>query len=788
MKMKFTKALRDLTINPKRTYLVVFALFLGIWGVGTVMVSYYKLTKDLNTNFQKTSPAHLILKSDDFSNLNLARFTNKTEIETAEFRDFSFERIEVYPDVWIPMFLYGVESFENASVAKIFSQTGELSPKKGTISFERDGKNISNIDIGSAPRVRIGNKVINIPVSSICFDPAQAPATQDHMIYAYTDKDTYSEITGQETNRRLIIRLNDVYSQNDVKKVSEKLIKQFKKQEIYIDKVEILLFNEHPHQWQLNTILFVVGVIGLLAFLMGAVLVSQLMKSIMANQVRQIGIMKAIGSSRVQIFRIYITTLLLFGLFAGVLAVPLAVLAGSAYADFVGGILNFDILTSTPVSIYAALFTLSLLFPVLLSFSILLKGTKISVKDAFSDYGIENNSGVKQIKFFSKFSFSNTFLLAIRNSLRNSRRLTVVIISMALGVAVFNTGFNVRQSLWELLYNLQNELQYDVQVVLNKQISTEEAVKPFETLQNVKSISTWNGGSGMLQTKLLSTDKGAGIVTLPYDTKLIQPKIIEGNWLTNSSKLEVVLNQQAWELYGYKPLNSNLNLTIGDSTITAKLVGIVEQFELSKIYIDIDEYDNIFNPEHFINTITFEAINNDYEDVVALKKQIEKSILSSNLHVLFVMSDVERVKVIYDHMDIILSVIVFLSFLVLLVSAVGMASATGISITERTREIGVMRAIGGTPKKIYSAFVSEGMIISFISIIIGLILSYPLSKLASVFFGNLMIGEEAILEYAFSPLGFLITIGVTIIFGWLASRLPAGTALKKSTREALAYE
>ncbi len=788
MKMKFTKVLRDLTINPKRTILVVFALFLGIWGAGTVSVSYYILTKDLNTNFQKTSPAHLILKSDDFSKLNLKEFIEKPEIENAEFRDFSFERIEVNPDVWVPLFLYGVESFENASVAKIFNQIGKLSPKKGSISFERDGKNISNIDIGSIPRVRIGNKVINVPVSSICFDPAQAPATQDHMIYAYTDKNTYSEITGKETNKRLIIRLNEVYSQNDVKNVSEKLTQQFERKGIDVNKVDIPLFNEHPHQWQLNTILFVIGVIGFLAFLMGAVLVSQLMKSIMANQVRQIGIMKAIGSSRYQIFQIYITTLLLFGLFAGVLAVPLAVLAGSAYADFVAGILNFDILTSTPVSIYAALFALSLLLPVLLSFSTLLKGTEISVKDAFSDYGIKNNLDLKQMKFFNKFNLSNTFLLAIKSSLRNSKRLSVVIISMALGVAVFNTGFNVKQSLWELLDDLQNELQYDVQVVLNKQISEEEAIKPFETLQNVKSISTWNGGSGMIQTKLLATDKGAGIVALPYNTKLIQPKIIRGNWLSNSSKLEVVLNQQAWELYGYKPLNSNLNLIIGDSTITAKIVGIVEQFELSKIYIDIDKYDKIFNPNHYINTITFEAVNNDYENVVELKKQIEKSILSSNLHVVFVMSDVERVKVIYDHLNIIFSVIVFLSFLVLLVSAVGMASATGISITERTREIGVMRAIGGTPKKIYSIFVCEGMIISFISIIIGLLLSFPLSQLASIFFGNLMLGEEAVLEYAFSPLGFFITIAVTIIFGWLASRLPAYSAVKKSTREALAYE
>jgi len=158
---------------------------------------------------------------------------------------------------------------------------------------------------------------------------------------------------------------------------------------------------------------------------------------------------------------------------------------------------------------------------------------------------------------------------------------------------------------------------------------------------------------------------------------------------------------------------------------------VIEQFDASKVYIDMDKYDKLFNPNHLINTITFVAKNNEYESVIKLKKEIEKLILPSDLNVVLVMSDAEKVNVVFDHLNIILSIIVFLSFLVLLISAVGMASATGINIGERTREIGVMRAIGATPKKIYSIFVSEGMIVSFFSILIGLILSYPLSQLAS---------------------------------------------------------
>ena len=196
----------------------------------------------------------------------------------------------------------------------------------------------------------------------------------------------------------------------------------------------------------------------------------------------------------------------------------------------------------------------------------------------------------------------------------------------------------------------------------------------------------------------------------------------------------------------------------------------------------------MFNPKHLVNTITFVADNNNYDEVISLKKNIETAIASSDLDIAYVMSQAERVKIIYDHLDIILSSIILLSFLVLVVSAMGMASATGINIWERTREIGVMRSIGATPKMIHSIFVAEGMITCVASILLGLVISFPLSRLAAGFFGDLMLGRDARLEYAFSTPGFFITLAVTLVFGWLASRIPANTAIKVSTHQALSYE
>jgi putative ABC transport system permease protein len=789
MKMKFKKTLNDLMVSPKRTFLVVFALVLGIWGVGTVFVSNFILTNDLNANFQSTSPAHVIMHSENFDQLNLQDFTKEPEVETAEFRDFSLHRIEVYPNVWIPLWVFGVENFEDFKMARIFPETGSSVPDAGSILVERDSRNVSNINIGSSPRVRIGGKILNVKVSGICFDPAQAPATQDAFIYAYTDKKSYAEMTGQPVNQRLIVRLKNVFSEKDVKRVSDSLAARLNAKGITVSSIDVPRFNQHPHQWQLNTLLFLIGTIGFLAFIMGAVLVSQLMRSVMASQVRQIGILKAIGATRYQVYQIYIAMLLILGLSAGIIGVPLSVLSGKAFSYFVAGKLNFNILTTTiPVFVYAVLMAASLLLPVLLSVSILIKGTGISVKESLSDYGITQNVSPREYKFLRKLSLSNNVVLAIRNSLRNSRRLAVTIMAMALGVAIFSTGFNVRQSLWNLLSGLKNEMRYDVQVALNNPIPPEKALESFKSLDNVKLVETWLGGRGEIQSKVISTDRGAGIIALPRNTELLKLRIKDGRWLMPSGDLEVVLNQQAVELYDNPVIGSWIKVTVGGKSVDAKIVGVTEQFERSKIYVDMEQFDAVYNPQHLVNTLIFVAKQNDYNQVIELKKEIEKTIAQTDLHVLYVMSQAERVKIIYDHLNIILSTLVLLSFLVLVVSAIGMASATGINIMERTREIGVMRAIGATPKKIYSLFVTEGTIVSLLSILLGLLIAWPLTQLAAIFFGNLMLGKEAKLEYALSPSGFLITFAVTLIFGWLASRIPAKSAVEIPTREALSYE
>ncbi len=790
MKMILKKVFREMTIKYKSTLVAILALSVGIWGIGSLLVSLHIMSNDLTVNFTQTIPEHVVIKSDDFHKLNLDTFIKNPEIQTAAFRDKTILRVEVFKDQWLPLWLYSVDDFDQMSMAKFFHQTGCFPPAKGTIAIERNAQLISNLKLQSFARVQSKGKIITTPISGIVFDPGQAPATQDAFVYAYTDRENYTKLTGASTAQRLIIRFNNVKTKKEVKEKFKIISREFADVGIKIDSFSISNFNEHPHQFQLNTLLYLNGTIGLLAFIMAMVLVSQLMNSILAQQVRQIGIMKAIGASSFQILLNYLSYILIMSSISIIIGLPLAIITGKAYASFVAGILNFDILTiELPTAIYFAIILLGFSLPILFSLPALRKAMNTTVTDALNDYGltIKRESNVT-FKVFS--NNSNIFLLSCRNVWRRKYRMVVIMFTIALGAALFLTGFNVRSSLFDFLENTSQSMKYDIKVVLNESIPLSIAQSKFIDIEAVKSVDGWvGGGGGRLQSEKIYTPNGIGFIAAPFDTKLKTYEMLEGTWLTGGSDLEFVVNPRG--ALEFKPLIIGKTYPIfrkNEKQIMAKLAGVVREFDVPKIYVDIDKYQSIVNPKKNINSLMISLTDRSYDNVISVKKEIEQIVEKSGLDVAYVMSHAERGVIIFNHLDIILTVILFLSLLVLFVAFLGFGSAMGINVVERTREIGVLRAIGATPKIIFQIFLVEGMIISVAGLLIGLIISLPLSNLGAIFFGELILGENTPLYFSFNNFGFGLTLLITVFWGYIASRAPATKATFITVREAIAYE
>lgn len=764
MRYQTLKAWMDVKAGGAKSLLVIFALTLGLWGLGSVLVSYRILSNDLRDNFLGTSPVHAVVTLKEPGQLNLEALRARADIESAECRDLAMLRVEVHPNEWIPLWLFGVEDFRHAQLARVTSQEGAPVPTPGAILIERNGRLISTLDTGRIAQVRHGDRKLEVRIDGVVFDPAQAPSTQDHFIYAYTDSQTYAQISGEAPGKRLIVRFKNVHSKAEVEEAVANLRATWGKEGPAVATVVVPAFLKHPHQWQLDMLLAIIGTIGLVAFLMSSVLVSQVVAALLAKQVRQIGILKAIGATRYQVIGIYALNLLFYAGASGLVAIPLAVITGYAFSTFCAGILNFEILTThLPLGVWVLLILASLVLPFLFAGPTLVRAGRISVREAIGETR-----------------------LALRA--RISARMMMTVAATTLGVAIFSTGFNIRESLFQFLASTRGSMRHDVQVVLTQPMNAEAFGKAFVGVPNIEHTEAWNGGRGLLQTRVAGTDQGIGIVSLPPDSKMVALKMVDGRWLQPSLEPEVVLNQAALSSFNVPKIGQRLTVGLGGKDRMLTLVGVAEEIDVPKIYLTDTFYDQWVNPEHQVNSLMFSAQEKNFKSVVTLKKNIERAIQASDLKVLYVLSQAERTKIIADHLNIILVVFLILAFLVLWVSALGMASATSITVLERTREIGVLRAIGATPERIIQMFVAEGMKASLTGLGLGLILSLPLSRVASSFFGTLMLGEGAVLRFAFSFSGLGITVITSILFGYLANRLPARAAVRISTREALAYE
>ncbi len=139
--------------------------------------------------------------------------------------------------------------------------------------------------------------------------------------------------------------------------------------------------------------------------------------------------------------------------------------------------------------------------------------------------------------------------------------------------------------------------------------------------------------------------------------------------------------------------------------------------------------------------------------------------------------------------------LIFVGTIAVLISSIGIFNTMTMAVTERTREIGVMKAIGANPKLIQRLFLIESTWIGALGTIIAVTLSYGISYLANWIIPKILniVAEEgledisvtfSLIPWQLVAIASFISIGVAMISGWR----PARKATKIDVIQALRQE
>jgi putative ABC transport system permease protein len=136
--------------------------------------------------------------------------------------------------------------------------------------------------------------------------------------------------------------------------------------------------------------------------------------------------------------------------------------------------------------------------------------------------------------------------------------------------------------------------------------------------------------------------------------------------------------------------------------------------------------------------------------------------------------------------DVIVSLLLVMALLLALVGGLGLMGTMSINVLERTREIGVLRAIGAPNRAVAQVFILEAVGIGVMSWFLGGLLAIPMTEGLNTALGAALLGQP--LTYAYSIPGLWLWLAVVIVLSVLASFIPARNVTRLTVREVLAYE
>ncbi|HEX3046154.1 MAG TPA: FtsX-like permease family protein [Bacillota bacterium] len=796
------KLRRDLWIARGRMLMMVIAIAVGILGVASILSAYTILNREIRGNYLGTHPASAQLELERVDDSLVEAVRRRPGIAAAEASAAIMSRIEKKPGEWIPLLLFIIPDFKTMGINTFRPESGAWPPPEGTILLEKEAAPLVDAKVGDTRRVQTPNGSKRaVIISGLVHDPGLAPAWQEQIAWGYITPATLAWL-GESSllNLLKIIVKDQPYNTAAIERTVGNLAFWLKQQGYPVETVRIPPPGKHPHQSQMNAIMTLLIIFSLLALILSAILTTTLIGGLLAGQARQIGIMKAIGARTGQIAGVYLLMVVQLGFIAVIIGLPPGIMIGRGFARVIAQLLNIKLYSVTvPVWVNGLLWVTGILTPLLVALGPILRYTKVTVREAISDYGISRKSfgaqGGLDLILGKIRGLDRTFILALRNIFRRPGRLLLTLGLLAAAGGLFITSLNVAKGWQASLQEAASKRHYDLEIRLNRPMPAPELFRRIARINGVQKVESWSlapaavGRPDGLDIIRTYPDGGHGslsIRSMPYGSRMVQTPLISGRRLKREETGVVVLNHMAVSFYPQANLGDSIHLTVDGKPVTLRIVGIVrEMLTQATAYVTPETFQQIVGQTGQTNCLRTALKTNRSHLLTEITREIDGILEQTNTSIQLEIPVARLDVALNGHVYLFIFALMFMAAVMAVVGALGLMSTMGNNVVERTREFGVMRAIGGRSATIYRNIISEGIFIGLISFLLAVIISAPLSLVIGRLIGNLSF--KLPLPLVISPMAVFIWLGIVIAGSLAASLYPARKASQLTVRETLNY-
>jgi putative ABC transport system permease protein len=795
---RWRKVLRDVWGNKTRTLLVVLSIAVGVFAVGTTAGTWVMMSRDLARDYAAINPSSAILFTAPLDDELLKSIRSMPGVRAAEGRFNLTVRVETGPAEWRNLRLEAIDDYNDIALDKVRPQSGAWPPPEQELLIERSSLGLTDSNVGDRLVIRLSDGTQRkLRVAGLTHDLNKVPAAFSGTPYGYITFDTLQWLGYPRSFNALHLLVDgDVTDEQHVQSVIGQVREKIEQSGRTVDWMWIPKPGTFAADDILKPMTAVLGTIAFLSLFLSGFLVTNTTSALLMQQVRQIGMMKAIGGRNGQLGRVYLGMVLVFGLLALVIAIPIASIVTYWIVRYLASLINFDFTGfHIPLQVLALEIAVGLLVPLVAALYPIISGVRVTVREALASYGVGGGQfGRSRVdRTLQRMrGLPRPLLLSMRNTIRRKVRLALTLATLVLGGAIFIAVFSVRASLFATLDQSTEYLNYDISVDFERAYDGQSLAREAMDVRGVSAAESW----GVSNARRVHSDGTQGssfeLDAPPAGTDLLRPVMLQGRWLRPDDVGAIVLDADV--------LQNEPDIRVGDDIVLNMerretrwhVVGIAQTtlsttfVRIGTGYVNLADFTNAVPSSEINSSLRIKTTRHDATFQSSVATALQDRYDDSGIRTSSMRTTSASREAIRNQFDVL---IVFLSIVATLLAIVGALSLMGtmsMNVQERAREIGVMRAIGASDGGVLEVFVVEAVFIGILSAPIGAALGLPIGKVLSGVVGERFM--HAPLSYTYSLAGALFWLVVVAALAALASFIPSWNATRLSVREVLGYE
>lgn len=795
----------DLLAHKSRTLLAMSSIAIGIFVVGVLLGMIDLQLGKMDESHRLSHPSHinLILKTDaDFAVAEqIKAIPGVAGVDTLTQFTVRFKTANN------PQWQTGTALFRPDYQAQHYDLMSLLSgswPHDNTLALERLSAKFAGLKSGDKIILETANGEESFSVGGIIRHPFVKPPPFGGQLHFFIAPEAAANFGIKPmTFRQLLVQVKQPYSAEKARLLAGEI--RAKLSAIGIDVNATLLQNPEQHWGRpfFSGINLILTVMAWASLALSSVLILNTIAALITQQTDQIGIMKSLGARRSTIANIYLSIVLILALLAIVLAVPLSLVGAYFSSRWLLDLFNIE-MNGFEYSVRTLWLMIAggLLAPLLASLWPIRRGASMSVREAIASYGLGADFGGNRFDRWLEAKVFNALLtlyaVTLGNLFRRKARLlwtqSVLVIAGVLFIVIISLIESVNLT-------LDNELarsRYAVRLGFSTDQPSALVNELVRSVPQTTGLELWN----RLPAELTRNDQllrqsgslGAQMIALPVDTAMYRPLIVAGRWFESrdNDQQVLVLNAATAELNGIEAGDTiNVNLA-GRANSEWRVIGLYRWFAgsgyaVESVYAPLSTVQKLTHLDQFSSFALLSAkVNSPAEEKIyadALKQKFQDRHIKLDFYT--TIAKLEQRQFAKNQFRPITAMLLGLAALIAAVGAIGLSGTLAIGVLQRTREIGVLRAIGASSGAVFKMFMLEGFFHGLMAWLVSIPIAYFVAEPLSRKLGEIMLGLQ--LDFTFSFMAVWIWLVLVSVLVLLASYWPARHATRIVVRSSLSY-